>query len=92
MAVVLTLVHRMQRTVIYIRKNNTDHRTHKTESKTYKAIKNKTENSILNQLKHNKGLSTYEAHQWMKDMCLNETYSRDWLGKYLSDMFPLRKV
>jgi len=25
-------------------------------------------------------------------MCLNETYSRDWVGKYLSDMFLLKKV
>jgi len=23
-------------------------------------------------------------------MCLNETYSRVWLSKYLSDMFPIR--
>jgi len=42
-------------------------------------------------LKHNKGLSTYEAHQWTKDMCLNKTYSTDWVGKYLSDMFPFKK-
>jgi len=25
-------------------------------------------------------------------MRLNETYSRDWVGKYLSDMFPFKKV
>jgi hypothetical protein len=29
----------MQRTVIYTRRNNTVHRTHKIESKTYNAIK-----------------------------------------------------
>jgi hypothetical protein len=23
-------------------------------------------------------------------MCLNENYSRDWIGKNLSDMFPIR--
>jgi len=23
-------------------------------------------------------------------MCLNETYSRVWVGKYLSDMFPIK--
>jgi len=23
-------------------------------------------------------------------MCLNETYSRVWVGKHLSDMFPIR--
>ena len=23
-------------------------------------------------------------------MCLNETYSRFWVGKYLSDMFPIK--
>jgi hypothetical protein len=25
-----------------------------------------------------------------KKMCLNETYSRVWLGKHLSDMFPIK--
>jgi hypothetical protein len=45
--VVLTLVHKMQRIVIYTRRNNTDHRTQKIESTTYKAIK-KTENCKLN--------------------------------------------
>jgi len=24
-------------------------------------------------------------------MCLNKTYSTDWVGKYLSDMFPFKK-
>jgi len=43
-------------------------------------------------LKHNNGLSTYESYQRTKDMCLNETYSRDWVGKYLSDMFPFKEV
>jgi hypothetical protein len=38
-AVIITLVHKMQRTVIYTRRNNTDHRTQKIESTTYKAIK-----------------------------------------------------
>ena len=23
-------------------------------------------------------------------MCMNETYSRDWVGKHLSDMFPIK--
>jgi len=38
-AVALTLLHKRQITVIYRRRNNTVHRTHKTESKTYKTIK-----------------------------------------------------
>jgi hypothetical protein len=40
-AVALTLVHKRQITVIYRRRNTTVHRTHKTGSKTYKAIKQK---------------------------------------------------
>ena len=41
-------------TDIYIRKNNTDHRTHKIESKTYKTTQNKRNNNDLNGLKKNK--------------------------------------
>ena len=27
---------------------------------------------------------------WLIKMCLNETYSTVWVGKHLSDMFPIR--
>jgi len=27
----------------------------------------------------------------LKKMCLNETYSRVWVGEYLADMFPIKK-
>jgi len=39
--VVLTLVHKRQRIVINIRRNNTDYKTHKIEDKTYETIKQK---------------------------------------------------
>jgi hypothetical protein len=26
------------------------------------------------------------------EMCLSETYSRVWVGKHLSNMFPMKKV
>jgi len=47
------------KTVIYIRKNNTDHTTHKVESKTCRTInQNKKDNDNLNVLKRMKGRMT----------------------------------
>jgi hypothetical protein len=37
--VVLPLVHKRQRSVIHTRRDNADHRTHKTENKTYETVK-----------------------------------------------------